>query len=98
MCGIAGYVTGKPAEIAESAVRRMMGAMPRRGPDSEGLNAWPGAVLGHKRLAILDLSPSGHQPMLSEDGNTGIVFNGCIYNFHEIRAELEGLGRKFSFP
>jgi asparagine synthase (glutamine-hydrolysing) len=95
MCGIAGYVTGKPAEIAESAVRRMMGAMPRRGPDSEGLNAWPGAVLGHKRLAIIDLSPGGHQPMLSEDGNTGVVFNGCIFNFREIRAELEGLGQRF---
>jgi asparagine synthase (glutamine-hydrolysing) len=73
----------------------MMAAMPRRGPDSEGLSAWPGVVLGHKRLAILDLSPGGHQPMLSEDGNTGIVFNGCIYNFQEIRAELEGLGHKF---
>jgi asparagine synthase (glutamine-hydrolysing) len=73
----------------------MMAAMPRRGPDSEGLSAWPGAVLGHKRLAILDLSPSGHQPMLSADGSTGIVFNGCIYNFQQIRAELEGLGRKF---
>jgi asparagine synthase (glutamine-hydrolysing) len=73
----------------------MMAAMPRRGPDSEGLATWPGTILGHKRLAILDLSPSGHQPMLSEDGNTGIVFNGCIYNFREIRAELEGLGQKF---
>jgi asparagine synthase (glutamine-hydrolysing) len=82
-------------ESAESAVRKMMAAMPRRGPDSEGLSAWPGAVLGHKRLAILDLSPGGHQPMLSEDGNTGIVFNGCIYNFREIRAELEGLGHRF---
>jgi asparagine synthase (glutamine-hydrolysing) len=95
MCGIAGYATGKPADSAESAVRKMMGAMPRRGPDSEGLNAWPGAVLGHKRLAILDLSPGGHQPMLSEDGNTGVVFNGCIYNFQEIRAALVGLGQKF---
>jgi asparagine synthase (glutamine-hydrolysing) len=73
----------------------MMAAMPRRGPDSEGLTTWPGTILGHKRLAILDLSPSGHQPMLSEDGDTGIVFNGCIYNFREIRAELEGLGQKF---
>jgi len=72
-----------------------MAAMPRRGPDSEGLSAWPGAVLGHKRLAILDLSALGHQPMLSEDGNTAVVFNGCIYNFHQIRAELESLGQKF---
>ncbi|HMD72199.1 MAG TPA: asparagine synthase (glutamine-hydrolyzing), partial [Bryobacteraceae bacterium] len=95
MCGIAGYATGKPADSAELAVRKMMAAMPRRGPDSEGLNAWPGAVLGHKRLAILDLSPGGHQPMLSEDGNTGVVFNGCIFNFQQIRAELVGLGQRF---
>jgi asparagine synthase (glutamine-hydrolysing) len=73
----------------------MMAAMPRRGPDSEGLAAWPGAVLGHKRLAIIDLSPGGHQPMLSEDGNTGVVFNGCIFNFQEIRAELQSLGQRF---
>jgi asparagine synthase (glutamine-hydrolysing) len=95
MCGIAGYATNKSADIAESAVRKMMAAMPRRGPDSEGLNAWPGAVLGHKRLAILDLSPGGHQPMLSEDGNTGVVFNGCIFNFRQLRAELERLGQRF---
>ena len=95
MCGIAGYATGRPAESAERAVRRMMAAMPRRGPDSEGLAAWPGAVLGHRRLAIIDLSPGGHQPMLSEDGNTGVVFNGCIFNFQEIRAELESLGQRF---
>ncbi len=95
MCGIAGFATGRPAESAELAVRQMMAAMPRRGPDSEGLNAWPGAVLGHKRLAILDLSPGGHQPMVSEDGNTGLIFNGCIFNFRQIRAELESLGHAF---
>jgi asparagine synthase (glutamine-hydrolysing) len=95
MCGIAGYATGRSPESAELAVRRMMAAMPRRGPDSEGLHSWPGAVFGHKRLAILDLSPGGHQPMLSEDGSIGIVFNGCIFNFHEIRTELEDLGQKF---
>jgi asparagine synthase (glutamine-hydrolysing) len=82
-------------ECGEPAVRKMMAAMPRRGPDSEGLTAWPGCVLGHKRLAILDLSPGGHQPMLSEDGQTGIVFNGCIYNFQEIRTQLEAHGRRF---
>jgi len=91
MCGIAGYV----AQDAERAVRAMLGALARRGPDSEGLENWPGATLGHRRLAILDLSEAGHQPMLSEDGQTGIVFNGCIYNFLELRAELEKRGRRF---
>jgi asparagine synthase (glutamine-hydrolysing) len=73
----------------------MLGCLTRRGPDSEGLASWPGATLGHRRLAILDLSPAGHQPMLSEDGQTGLVFNGCIYNFMELRAELEQRGHRF---
>jgi asparagine synthase (glutamine-hydrolysing) len=73
----------------------MMASMARRGPDSEGLELWPGAALGHRRLAILDLSAAGHQPMLSEDGETGVVFNGCIYNFLELREELIALGCRF---
>jgi asparagine synthase (glutamine-hydrolysing) len=73
----------------------MMNALARRGPDSEGLAQWPGAALGHRRLAILDLSAAGHQPMLSEDGQIGLVFNGCIYNFLELRADLEKLGHRF---
>jgi asparagine synthase (glutamine-hydrolysing) len=73
----------------------MLHAMARRGPDSEGLERWPGAVLGHRRLAILDLSEAGRQPMLSEDGQIGLVFNGCIYNFLELRAELEQRGCRF---
>jgi asparagine synthase (glutamine-hydrolysing) len=73
----------------------MMTALERRGPDSDGLHEWPEAVFGHRRLAILDLSPTGHQPMLSTDGQVGLVFNGCIYNFQEIRGELEALGYGF---
>ena len=73
----------------------MTEALARRGPDSDGLAVWPGAVLGHRRLAILDLSPAGHQPMLTDDGQVGLVFNGCIYNFREIREELEQLGHRF---
>lgn len=69
--------------------------MLRRGPDSEGFEAWPGAALGHRRLAIIDLSPGGHQPMLSEDRSVGVVFNGCIYNFSELREELQQRGREF---
>jgi asparagine synthase (glutamine-hydrolysing) len=73
----------------------MLTSLARRGPDSDGLANWPGATLGHRRLAILDLSPAGHQPMLSEDGQIGLVFNGCIYNFMELRADLEKLGHQF---
>jgi asparagine synthase (glutamine-hydrolysing) len=73
----------------------MVDALQRRGPDSEGLETWPGVALGHRRLAILDLSPAGHQPMLSDDGQIGLVFNGCIYNFLELREDLEKRGHRF---
>ncbi len=73
----------------------MMDTLARRGPDSEGFETWPGVGLGHRRLSILDLSPAGHQPMLSDDRKVGVVFNGCIYNFLELRAELEQRGHRF---
>ncbi len=74
--------------------------LPGADPDAEGLHLWndlSGATVGfgHRRLAILDLSPAGAQPMLSADGRVGIVFNGCIYNFHDIRHELEQKGHTF---
>lgn len=72
-----------------------MDALERRGPDSQGMESWPEATLGHRRLAILDLSQAGHQPMVTEDGQTGLVFNGCIYNFLELREELERCGQRF---
>lgn len=95
MCGIAGVVTDDAFTSAEIPVRAMLPALARRGPNAEGLHCWPGVVFGQRRLAILDLSPAGSQPMLSDDGEIGIVFNGCIYNFHEIRRELEQCGRRF---
>jgi len=70
----------------------MTDALARRGPDGEGIAAWPGVALGHRRLAIIDLSEAGHQPMISGDGSVGLVFNGCIYNFLELRPELERRG------
>ncbi len=73
----------------------MLPPLARRGPDAEGLHLWPGVGFGHRRLAIIDLSPAGAQPMLSDDGNVGVVFNGCIYNFIEIRRELEQRGHIF---
>jgi asparagine synthase (glutamine-hydrolysing) len=92
MCGIAGWIQTN----ADSArVRAMNQALRRRGPDSEGLECWPGGVLGHRRLSIFDLSELGKQPMLSPDGQVGIVFNGAIYNFLELRAELERSGYRF---
>jgi asparagine synthase (glutamine-hydrolysing) len=77
----------------------MNAALAHRGPDDEGVEVWPRessrTVLGHRRLAIIDLSPGGHQPMLSDDRQVGLVFNGCIYNFQDIRRELEDRGRQF---
>ncbi len=93
MCGIAGAISRDRG--AGDLVRRMLPAMARRGPDGEGIHEWPGVALGHRRLSILDLSPAGAQPMLSTDGRTGVTFNGCIYNFREIRSELESRGRRF---
>lgn len=73
----------------------MMSTLTRRGPDSEGVHAWPTAVLGHRRLAVYDLSELGAQPMLTPDGAVGIVFNGAIYNFRDLRTELEAAGYNF---
>ena len=100
MCGIAGFLSRKSefaADGFEEAVQRMAASLRHRGPDDGG--AWvdrnAGIALGFRRLAILDISPRGHQPMFSADGRYGIVFNGEIYNFKELRTRLEGLGHKF---
>jgi asparagine synthase (glutamine-hydrolysing) len=92
MCGIAGCVGGAGPE---GAVRGMMAALARRGPDAEGLEVWPDVALGHRRLSIFDLSEAGRQPMLSTDRSIGVVFNGAIYNFMDLRAELEREGKRF---
>ncbi len=63
--------------------------------DAEGFACWPGAILGHRRLSIFDLSELGNQPMLSADRQVGVVFNGAIYNFLELRRELEQEGCEF---
>ena len=95
MCGIAGVVGGWDRVEAERRVRRMTDALARRGPDGEGIHSWDGATLGHRRLSIFDLSDAGRQPMVSPDGRIGVVFNGAIYNFLELRAELEARGYAF---
>jgi asparagine synthase (glutamine-hydrolysing) len=95
MCGIAGIVGFGDRRDAERRVRRMTGALARRGPDGEGVETWEAAALGHRRLAIFDLSEAGRQPMLSGDGRAGVVFNGAIYNFTALRSELEARGHRF---
>src|SRR5437867_2899252 len=95
MCGLAGLVGSRDLTTASEAVLRMMSALARRGPDGEGLEVWDGAVLGHRRLAIFDLSEAGRQPMLSTDGTIGLVFNGAIYNFRDLRAQLQACGYTF---
>jgi asparagine synthase (glutamine-hydrolysing) len=95
MCGIAGLVGKFDRERGESGVAAMIAALAQRGPDGEGIEIWSHAILGHRRLAIFDLSELGHQPMLSPDRRRGVVFNGAIYNFRPLRAELEARGYGF---
>ena len=95
MCGIAGVVGSENPTVALERVQHMTHALARRGPDSEGIECWPGVVLGHRRLAIFDLSDAGRQPMLSPDRSLGVVFNGAIYNFRALRTELAAAGAQF---
>jgi len=100
MCGIAGYLdvgAHAPAEEMARRVRAMCDTVANRGPDDadEWVDAASGIALGHRRLAIIDLSPLGRQPMRSADGRYVITYNGEVYNFGELRAELEALGHRF---
>jgi asparagine synthase (glutamine-hydrolysing) len=98
MCGITGFWgPGFRAEEAEQILGRMTDAIRHRGPDDAGTWTDPeqGVALGHRRLSILDLTPTGHQPMASRDGRYVIVFNGEIYNFAELRQRLAGAGARF---
>lgn len=98
MCGISGVVSSSPAEASalKEVVERMTRAIAHRGPDGMGHYADEQAALGHRRLAILDLSDAAAQPMCSDDGALVLVFNGEIYNFIELRAELKALGHVFT--
>ncbi|HEX5735895.1 MAG TPA: asparagine synthase (glutamine-hydrolyzing) [Blastocatellia bacterium] len=95
MCGIAGLIGEPDGQAARARVASMTGALARRGPDGEGIEVWSQAALGHRRLAIFDLSGAGRQPMLSEDARVGVVFNGAIYNFLDLRRDLQSLGHLF---
>src|SRR6476469_4864087 len=96
MCGIAGIISQDPASQIGAALR----AIEHRGRDDEGtyISAPFGSLrtcLGHRRLSIIDTSPAGHQPMITEDGRYSITFNGEIYNYLEVREELEAKGENF---
>ncbi|MBY0437230.1 MAG: asparagine synthase (glutamine-hydrolyzing) [Burkholderiales bacterium] len=95
MCGIAGAVHLDQTAVSPVALIRMANSIAHRGPDGEGHYVDRNAGLAHRRLAIIDLSPAGHQPMVSEDGRYVLVYNGEVYNFAELRAELEALGHRF---
>jgi asparagine synthase (glutamine-hydrolysing) len=97
MCGIVGILGGSgwdESGACSAILKRMTDALERRGPDDAGL--WIAAdsriALGHRRLAIVDLSPAGHQPMPSASGRWTIAFNGEIYNHQDLRRQLEAQG------
>jgi len=95
VCGIFGWLTRRPLDDGARAVAgRMQDALAHRGPDDRGLAAFPHAMVGMTRLAVVDLD-TGHQPMTSPDGRHTIVFNGEVYNFTALRAELERDGAVF---
>jgi len=96
MCGIAGFVnfSGHNKDEARALIRRMTDTMLHRGPDDQGFFVDDHVALGHRRLSIIDRS-GGRQPMGTSDGMVHIVFNGEIYNFLQIRVELEALGHRF---
>jgi asparagine synthase (glutamine-hydrolysing) len=94
VCGISGLIS-KGGQPDETRVRRINQAIAHRGPDADRTWTRGRAVLGHRRLSIIDLSPEAHQPLLNEDGTIGVVVNGEIYNFAELREDLVARGHVF---
>jgi asparagine synthase (glutamine-hydrolysing) len=95
MCGIVGICNRRGEPVPANLLKRMTDIIAHRGPDSEGHYTDGPVALGHRRLAIIDLSPHGRQPMANETGDVIIVFNGEIYNFQKLRVELEARGHQF---
>lgn len=95
MCGIAGYLTLDREPAAVALVRRMTDAIAHRGPDGDGFWVEGPVAFGHRRLAIIDLSDGGRQPMQTPDGRFTITYNGEIYNYAELKAQLRALGHSF---
>jgi asparagine synthase (glutamine-hydrolysing) len=100
MCGLAGVLLNRPDAVPEAALRHRGAAMAailrHRGPDGWGCWAEPGVVLAHTRLAVIDTTDAAAQPMADETGTIQLVFNGEIYNFRDLRAELAAAGYSFT--
>src|SRR3954463_11664103 len=94
MCGFCGVISAKP-NADPALISKMLGPLEPRGPDASGAFVQGKLGFGHRRLSILDLAPTSEQPMIDPDLGLGIVFNGCIYNFKELRRELLDLGYRF---
>ena len=94
MCGIAGYLSTRGEAEKRARVNKMTAALDHRGPDGRGIHVESGVALGHARLSIIDLA-GGHQPMSNDDQSVTITFNGEIFNFVELRDELEARGQRF---
>lgn len=95
MCGIAGIFNLNGEPVSPVILRRMTDSIAHRGPDGEGFYIDSFIGLGHRRLAIIDLTPAGHQPMATVQNQYVITYNGEVYNFQELRKELEALGHQF---
>ncbi|HOP17513.1 MAG TPA: amidotransferase 1, exosortase A system-associated [Gammaproteobacteria bacterium] len=96
MCGIAGIFNTRSEDAPQTElINRMTDAITHRGPDESGIHLEPGLALGHRRLSVIDIA-SGQQPLFNEDRSAAIVFNGEIYNFMQLRPELEALGYRFT--
>ncbi|HEV8631946.1 MAG TPA: asparagine synthase (glutamine-hydrolyzing) [Thermoanaerobaculia bacterium] len=94
MCGIAGYLTFDGTPVDQGVVAAMARSLAHRGPDGESVTLFPQLGLAHRRLTIIDLA-TGDQPMANEDGQVQVIFNGEIYNFRELRSDLERAGHRF---
>src|SRR5215471_929750 len=95
MCGLCGDIRfdEKPPDL--TAMQRMAATLAPRGPDAAGFFAQGSVALGHRRLSILDLTATGQQPMFDTELGLAVVFNGCIYNFRDLRRTLEAAGYRF---
>ncbi len=95
MCGIAGEIRFDSHPADQAAIQRMIGTMTGRGPDDEGLYSNGRVAFGHRRLKVIDLSDDARQPMIDQDLGLGIVYNGCVYNYQDLRQTLTEKGYKF---
>ena len=95
MCGIAGIINTNGEVIEKAEVQAMIQSIAHRGPDDQGIYIKENVGLGHRRLSIIDLTETGHQPMTNGDGSLHIVFNGEIYNYKELKRDLQTQGARF---